>query len=220
MPALDVQIEQCQSFIARSQRRLAELDKQRAAEEELLTEARTWLERLRLEAEQCRATPAKPKTGSAPIQIDGSAEVQRLQQMVVELQSKLSSVGIQRDIAMQDVEHSKKRFREDYVPACVEDLVQWMSDRQKDLQEAMVSGRIQDVPRLAKLVADGGRPVEGMDRKISPSRHDTGFFVRKVSTWGLRGVRVGEASHPAPSTGQRKQTTPVQEPEWGQHEIR
>ena len=79
VPALDVQIEQCQSFIARSQRRLAELDKQRAAEEELLTEARTRLERLRLETEQCRATSAKPQTGPAPTQIDGSAEVQRLQ---------------------------------------------------------------------------------------------------------------------------------------------
>ena len=49
---------------------------------------------------------------------------------------------------------------EDHVPACVEDLVQWMSDRQKDLQEAMVSGRIQDVPRLAKLVADGGAQLK------------------------------------------------------------
>ena len=66
VPALDVQIEQCQSFIARSQRWLAELDKQRAAEEELLNEARTRLERLRLEAEQCRATSAKLQTGSAP----------------------------------------------------------------------------------------------------------------------------------------------------------
>ena len=40
VPAVDVQIEQCESFILRSQRRLAELDKQRRAEEELLTEAR------------------------------------------------------------------------------------------------------------------------------------------------------------------------------------
>ena len=31
----------------------------------------------------------------------------------------------------------------------------------------------------------------------------TQVFVRKVSTWGLRAVRVGEVSHPGPSTGQR-----------------
>ena len=42
---LDVQMEQCESFISRSQRRLAELEKQR---EEVLTEAKTRLERLRL----------------------------------------------------------------------------------------------------------------------------------------------------------------------------
>ena len=52
VPALDVQVEQCESFISRLQRRLAELDKQRVAEEELLTEARARLERLRVEAEQ------------------------------------------------------------------------------------------------------------------------------------------------------------------------
>ena len=62
VPALDVQVEQCESFISRSQRRLTELDKQRVAEEELLTEARARLERLRLEAEQCRAaSSATPK---------------------------------------------------------------------------------------------------------------------------------------------------------------
>ena len=66
VPALDVQIEQCQSFISGTQRRLAELDKQRAAEEELLTKARARLERLRLEAEQCRAASAKPQTRARP----------------------------------------------------------------------------------------------------------------------------------------------------------
>ena len=163
VPALDVQIEQCNSFITRSQRRLAELEKQRASEEERLQEAKARLERLHMEAEQFRAASGKPQP--APTQIDGTAEVQRLQQMVVELQSKLSQVGIQQELTrdnnlMRDAEHGKKRFREDYVPACVEDLVQWMSDRQKDLQEAMMSGRVQDVPRLAKLVADGGAQLK------------------------------------------------------------
>ena len=157
-------VDALRAEFSRSQRRLAELDKQRAAEEELLTEARARLERLKLEAEQGRTASAKPQTGPIPTQVDGSAEVQRLQQMVVELQAKLSSVGLHqeltRDTPIQDVEHSKKRFGENYVPACVENLVQWMSDRQKDLQEAMLSGRIQDVPRLAKLVADGGAQLK------------------------------------------------------------
>ena len=164
--------------------------KQRAAEEELLTEARTRLERLRLEAGQHLQNP---KQGPLPLKVDGSAEVQRLQQMVVELQSKLSSVGIQRDIAMQDVEHSKKRFREDYVPACVEDLVQWMSDRQKNLQEAMVSGRIQDVPKIGKVGRRRRRPVEGGPPKISPSRHDR--FLSGRCPHGVSEESVWERLH-------------------------
>ena len=61
------------------------------------------------------------KTATAPTHTDGTAEVQRLQQM--ELQSKLSQVGIQQEltrdnISVRDAEHGKKRFREDYVPLC------------------------------------------------------------------------------------------------------
>ena len=68
--------------------------------------------------------------------------------------------GVGEDKPMRDVEPSKKRLREDYIPASVEDLVRWMCDRQKDLQEAMLSGRIQDVTRLAEVVADGGAQLK------------------------------------------------------------
>ncbi len=53
VPTLDVQIQQCESFIMRPERRLAEIDAQRVAEQESLTEARAMLERLRSEAVQC-----------------------------------------------------------------------------------------------------------------------------------------------------------------------
>ena len=83
--------------------------------------------------------------------------------MVVEFQAKLSSLGPHqetKDTPTRDVEHSKKRLREDYVPMSTEDLVQWMADRQKDLQEAMSSGRFHNVTRLAQLVADGGAQLK------------------------------------------------------------
>ena len=53
VPTLDVQIQQWESFIMRPERRLAEIDAQRVAEQESLTEARAMLERLRSEAVQC-----------------------------------------------------------------------------------------------------------------------------------------------------------------------
>ena len=83
VPALDVQVEQCESFMSRSKRRLAELDKQRVADEELLTEARARLERLRLEAEQCRAASSTPNADS---------ELTRLRAQVVELQRAATPV--------------------------------------------------------------------------------------------------------------------------------
>ena len=124
-----------------------------------------------------------------PTQIDG---VQRLQQMVVELQSKLSSVGIQqeltRDTSMQDVEHSKKRFRDPRLcrrPRAVdvrspERLVGGDGERENPR-----------CPQTGEVGRGRRRPVEGVDRRRSVHGRDmTQVFVRKVSTWGLRGVRV------------------------------
>ena len=54
----------------------------------------------------------------------------------------------------------QKRLREDYIPMCMADLVQWVADRQKDLQEAMSSGKTHDVTRLAQLVAEGGAQLK------------------------------------------------------------
>ena len=93
----------------------------------------------------------------------------------------------------------------------MEDLVQWMADRQKDLQEAMLSGRIHDVTRLAKLVAYGGAQLKISLPWSRTWCHECGIVastdpVRGVRSpprralYGLRGVRVVEASNPGPVT--------------------
>ena len=118
--------------------------------------------------------------------------------MVVELQSKLSQVGIQQEltrdnISMRDAEHGKKRFREDYVPACVEDLVQWMSDRQKDLG----SNGERESPRCPPFGegVDRRRPVHGRDINQA--------FARKVSTWGSPRIPCGRGV-PGPVNKRRR----------------
>ena len=55
-------------------------------------------------------------------------ELMELRQQVAQLRGEDQTGG---------VEPSKKRLREDYIPMSTEDLVQWMADRQQDLQEAM-----------------------------------------------------------------------------------
>ena len=88
VPTLDVQIEQYESFISRSQRKLTELDKQRVAEEELLTET--------------RACPDMPTLILAELDdwmkarqgdLQGALEFQETER-VLELTSKLSDAAV------------------------------------------------------------------------------------------------------------------------------
>ena len=85
VPVLDVQIEQCESFIALSQRWLTELEKQRGTEEEFLFEAKARLESLRAQAEQVRVAPSAAT--------NAESELARLRGQVVELQRTKQGVG-------------------------------------------------------------------------------------------------------------------------------
>ena len=129
VPALDVQIAQCESFISRSQRRLTELEKQRVTEEELLLEAKARWERLRSEAEQVRIAPATTNTED---------ELARLRAQVVELQ--LAAQDRESAVSKGDQPAKKPRVREDFVPMCVEDAVLWLKCRQQEMEGAISAG--------------------------------------------------------------------------------
>ena len=142
-----------------------------------------------LEKAESRLVRLKLQTSLAPPPVDGSSEVQRLQHVVVDLQAKLQEV--MKDKPMRDVELSRKRLREDYV---------------------------QDVTRLAKLVADGGAQLKAWTAEdcVSQRRSDVSddelalrsgpgegsictilSVVRLVAhRCGFRGCRVGEAANP------------------------
>ena len=131
-----------------------ELDMKGIAESEAL------VKRLREEVDQnlfgALAECGKTVTQVAQFPGDGpppqwAQEPMELRQQVAQLRGEDRTEG---------GEPCKKRLREDYVPMCTEDLVQWMADRQKDLQEAMLSGRAHDVTRLAQLVAEGGAQLK------------------------------------------------------------
>ena len=79
VPTLDVRIQQCDLFISRSERRLAEIDAQRVAEEESLTEARATLERLRSRAMRSRVA-------LVVVSPDAEDELTRLRAQVAEVQ--------------------------------------------------------------------------------------------------------------------------------------
>ena len=67
-------------------------------------------------------------------------------------------------------------------------LAQWMEDRQADLQEALSLDDTSRILELTSKLSEGGRTVGGDER----------WHVAMTSRYGLRGVRVGEASNPGP----------------------
>ena len=158
VPALDVQMEQCESFISRSQRRLAELDKQREAEEELLTEARARLERLRLEAEQCRAA------SSATLNVD--SELTRLRAQVVELQ-RAATPALPRTapVWMGDGPPSL----DNVLPmptANIQDVEHWLNCRNCEMRNALEHGDVATVARCGSLVAQGAAMLANLSHDV------------------------------------------------------
>ena len=57
-----------------------------------------------------------------------------------------------------DIPTSKRaRLREDFVPSCVEEMQQWVWDRQQDLQAATMAGRPEEVGRISQLIIQGAQ---------------------------------------------------------------
>ena len=161
VPTLDVQIEQYESFISRSQRKLTELDKQRVAEEELLTETRARLERLRLEAVQCRA--AFSATSNA------HSELTRLRAQVVELQR--AAQGRECGAGPSKVPRTERRHgwacpdMPTLIPAELDD---WMKARQGDLQGALEFQETERVLELTSKLSDAAVGMMEMSGKMVP----------------------------------------------------
>ena len=46
------------------------------------------------------------------------------------------------------------RLREDFMPMCHEEILQWMHDRRADLHDATLTGNATEVSRLCHVMAD------------------------------------------------------------------
>ena len=105
----------------------ASIDQERAHEMKLLEEGRACLERLSKEVEM-QGPQIAPQI---PANISG--DVQKLQAMVVQLQSEKEEWSKKKD---------SPRLPEDFVCASDEDLIQWLGDRQKDMNDALMAGNV------------------------------------------------------------------------------
>ena len=80
---VDVQVKECEAFIGRSQNRLANLEKERAKEQDMLDAATARLQRLRELASA--GVPMQPPPVVPPAS-DMEAEIKRLREQVAELE--------------------------------------------------------------------------------------------------------------------------------------
>ena len=210
VPALNVQIAQCESFISRSQRRLADLEKQRATEEELLLESQDQVGEVKVRGRGPHCTVCDN-----------------------ECRRRVRTVARSSGRPRQGVRSRKRRptseetsCEEDFVPMCVEDAVHWLKCRQQEMEDAHLSW--QPVGRREVGFGDGqwGSPVADVDptpvnvEQPHLSVVEDDFrrrraldLLRGTSQWegaresptqwrqsryGMRGLRIGEASHPGP----------------------
>ena len=142
-----VQLEECQKFVARCEKRIAALDVERSRELERLEEGKSNLERLRLMMTSQQVAPPP----------DSSSEVEQLRRQVADLQQQLGQGADAPPCAKRQAVVPKERtvrLREDFVPMCDSEIVQWMQDRQANLQDASRTGNASEVTRLCHVIAE------------------------------------------------------------------
>ena len=177
-----VQLEECQKFC---EKRITALDVERSRELERLEEGKSNLERLRLMMTSQQVVPPP----------DSSSEVEQLRRQVADLQQQLGQGADAPPCAKRQAVVPKERtvrLREDFVPMCDSEIVQWMQDRQADLQDASRTGNASEVTRLCHVIAE---TASGM----AQSSDQVGAVRIVTHQCGMRGIRVGEAKNPGPS---------------------
>ena len=117
-----------EAFIERAKKRVARIDEERQAEVRSFEEAENKLNQL-------RALRIPQQDQPISLVPDSSAEVQRLQAIVSQLQRQFEQ-------SSHRCQSSPTKVGEKiFVPNSVEEMQQWMFDRQQDLQEATMAVR-------------------------------------------------------------------------------
>ena len=148
----------CKEFVERAQKRLVKLEAERDAENALLEEGRARLARLEAQAAARVVAPPLP----APTAVsDLEAEVSRL---TAELAATRAAVV---DPDCQDPDPKRPCRREEFIPNFDEEMQELMEDRHKDLQEAMVAGRLSEVARVSHLLTTAAQEWQQLIRQQS-----------------------------------------------------
>ena len=150
---IHVQVKECESFLSRARLHMEELDQKRAVVGASISDAEKRLVALKSQ-EAC--TPPPP-----PAPSDASSEVQRLQELVSQLQAKLDAQGQDPDVpcvptvkrfCRSGQGHVQVPFMPNSIPA---ELSTWLEERHAELHDALMNGETARVLELSSRLSEG-----------------------------------------------------------------
>ena len=199
-PSLSIQLKGAMEFVDRARKRLAAHDAQRAQ---------------RLEAEVSVAPSTRPA------ELD--AEVSQLKAKVAMMEAQQAHLreGVVREPNAERMSDAPSIAGIPPMPHHAQEVEQWLIDRNCELRSALHWQDTHMIAHIGALIAKGavvhcrtnrrtvavvshGRPChrggreEEVHRSQSVPFHGGKPCVVRSSRYGLRGVRIGEASHPGP----------------------
>ena len=175
VPPVTEQIAQTEKFIERAKRRVthAEEHVQWAQEwkvqcDKELADAEERLSRLRIEVE---LPPPVPVT----------TDIHRLQQQVAQLQAQLHQEQVS-STPDTDPVSKRPRKREDFMCSTTEEVMEWMHDRQVDIQTELQKENATEVARLSSLVAQAANSLQPVPISMVSQFHPTPVGSPAVSS--------------------------------------
>ena len=137
---------------------------------------------------------------------DPAGEVARLQQMVSELQRQLHQ-GL---TVPPTVPRRRVRKREEYVPATEHEVMGWMSDRQEEMNAALVSGNPREAARISGLITDATKSLLPTPVPASMDQHVVRLFANEdIRCTGTEGSVSGRRRTLPPIQGVKCRNLPA-----------
>ena len=216
VPPIESRVKVAEEYLARKQKRLLEAEASVVAaiegRDRLKAEvAKVQEEKLRLQEHPCSVPMDISPSGQSNLMV----ELEQLQMRVAQLQAQneeLMSCPKRQAVGSGAAPDRGSRLREDFVPACDEDVVRWM--RAAPVGHAGCNNSW-ECPRVGETVPSCGECSGGFVtdiKSVNGRERCQGSFgsvterhcVQVRSRYGLRGVRVGEASNPGHKKRRRR----------------
>ena len=161
---LKEQLAQNDAFIQRSQKRIAQLDRERATEQELLDQALIRQEQLKQEMAVAESVPTE-----VPMQ-ESNAEVLFLRAKVAKLEAEQiphpvrGSVDAAESLRKRLTKRKTGNCSEDNIPTDPQNLYSWLESRQLELRDALDVHDMESVNLLTGLISRGASVLHSLNQ--------------------------------------------------------